>query len=322
MCYAALMENKMAWERAKKKLTVKTSLSECNQAQCLSQRLGQKGLYFGAELLKYALFAQRTTSQSLRIRQTIQLPHTAPSTKKPPPKLVFLLPVIKTWVWMRASVSPGKITHTHSQQGGTSVVYSGPPRHLIGEKWFILTRSPDWLMSITDLGMFYTCQTVLTYFVCIMCAQSLHTYTYASLYMYVCEPSATSWLGLELREFGHQAKTTCQTCTRLAERQSEPSHHTNNTYTEAKSPKLNGNNQYATLQWAIFITGENCLCGRLRHICTQKSLHACTFCSAQHMSHWVEVWWNTLIWFIEFRLYQPYEVAETPGANSSQSNKL
>lgn len=44
--------------------------------------LGQKGLYFRAELLKYALFAQRTTSQSLRIRQTIQLPHAAPSAKK------------------------------------------------------------------------------------------------------------------------------------------------------------------------------------------------------------------------------------------------
>lgn len=43
--------------KAAKKLTVKTSLSEYNEAQCLSQRLGQKGLYFGAELLKYALFA-------------------------------------------------------------------------------------------------------------------------------------------------------------------------------------------------------------------------------------------------------------------------
>ena len=48
----------------------------------LISTFGGKELYFGAELLKYALFAQRTTSQSLRIRQTIQLPHTTPSAKK------------------------------------------------------------------------------------------------------------------------------------------------------------------------------------------------------------------------------------------------
>lgn len=40
------------------------------------------GLYFGAELLKYALFEQCTTSQLLRIRQTIQLLYTPPSEKK------------------------------------------------------------------------------------------------------------------------------------------------------------------------------------------------------------------------------------------------
>lgn len=39
-----------------------------------------------------------------------------PPPKKPPPKLVFLWPVIKTWVWMRASVSLGTITHTHSER--------------------------------------------------------------------------------------------------------------------------------------------------------------------------------------------------------------
>lgn len=48
-----------------------------------------------------------------------------PAPKKPPPKLVFLWPVIKTWVWMRASVSPGKITHSHSQWGGNQHCVSG-----------------------------------------------------------------------------------------------------------------------------------------------------------------------------------------------------
>lgn len=82
-----------------------------------------------------------------------------PPKKKPSPKLVFLWPVIKTWVWMRASVSPGKITHTHSQRGGNNTVYSGPPQHLIGEKLFILTdllsRLADkhnWLQNVLHLS--------------------------------------------------------------------------------------------------------------------------------------------------------------------------
>lgn len=130
-----------------------------------------------------------------------------PPPKKPPPKLVFLWPVIKTWVWMRASVSPGKITHTHSQRGGTNAVYSGPPRHLIGEKWFISTDSLSWLAdkhnwpgNVLHLSNCFTD----AFMVCVyVCTEAAHIH----LYVYVCDrnekTSATSWLGLELREFGH-----------------------------------------------------------------------------------------------------------------------
>lgn len=230
---------------------------------------------------------------------------------------------------MRASVSPGKITHTHSQRGGTSAVYSGPPRHLIGEKWFISTDVLSWLADEHNwpghvLHLSHSSYLHCVYYVCIEPA-----YIHVCLLIHVCvwqKWKAFCYLLIRFRaqrvwSLSHDnLPDLYQTCRKTEE--SEPSHHTNNTYTEAKSPKLNGNNQNATLRRAISITGENCLCGCLRHVCTQKCLHACLFCSAQYMSYWVEVWWNTLIWFMEFRLYQPYEVAETPGANSSQSNKL
>lgn len=94
----------------------------------------------------------------------------------------------------------------------------------------------------------------------------------------------------------------------------EPSCHKNNEHTEANNNN-NQNNQNVTFQRAIFISGENWLCGCLRHVCTQKCVHAWVLCGAQYGSHWAEVWWNTLIWFMEFRFYQQYEVAEMPGAN-------
>lgn len=56
---------------------------------------GRGGLYYGAELLKYALFAQCTTSQLLRIRQTIQLLYTAPSEKKTSTQISLSLAIYK-----------------------------------------------------------------------------------------------------------------------------------------------------------------------------------------------------------------------------------
>lgn len=93
-----------------------------------------------------------------------------PPPKKPPPKLVFLWPVIKTWVWMRASVSPEKITHTHSQWGGSGVVYSTLPRHLMGAKWFISTDLAvmiGWWAQLTR-----ACSTV--HFPCVYSHVSIH----------------------------------------------------------------------------------------------------------------------------------------------------
>lgn len=44
---------------------------------------------------------------------------------------------------MRASVSPEKITHTHSQWEGTNAVYSIPPQNLNGKKGIILPWMAD-----------------------------------------------------------------------------------------------------------------------------------------------------------------------------------
>lgn len=211
-------------ESAKKNWPLRHRCLNKTKPQCLSQRLGQKGLYFGTELLKYALFAQRTTSQSLRIRQTIQLPHAAPSTKKPPPKLVFLWPVIKTWVWMRASVSPGKITHTHSQRGGTNAVYSGSPRHLIGKKRFILSwlaaehNWPGYVLHLSNSPLPFHVD---------VCSLSLDTYVFAFLSVHACsrkeKPSAPSWLALELWNFAIKPWQPARLAPDFAERRRCPS---------------------------------------------------------------------------------------------------
>lgn len=119
---------------------------------------------------------------------------------------------------MRASVSPGKITHTHSQWEGTYAVYSSPPQNLNGKKGFILPRLAD----ERPRHIFHLSNSLLTLRV-YGCTEPVYIQSmYVFLYMSVCsrnkKPSASSWLGLELREFGHYAMKTCQTCTSLAER--------------------------------------------------------------------------------------------------------
>lgn len=224
--------------------------------------LGQKGLYFRAELLKYALFAQRTTSQSLRIRQTIQLPHAAPSTKKPPPKLVFLWLVIKTWVWMRASVSPGKITHTHSQRGGTNAVYSIRPQDLIGEKWFML---PDWLLCITDRWH------VLHLSNSVVCC-CMH-----GAYIHICMPPYTCVCVTEEKSLLLPPESLA-----IKERQewvlAKPAHKQHSDRSRI--------NKVAAFLRAISITGENCLCDCLRHVQYVHKSISTHGCFAQYTRHW------------------------------------
>ena len=144
---------------------------------------------------------------------------------------------------MRASVSPGKITHTHSEgeltpgirrRSSTSdwreMIYLGPLLLLTGRNW----PRHVWHLSKT------------------FCTHT-HTRTHTSLYMYVWterkKPSATYWLGLELREFwplSHDNLPDLQPG--LAERQRSPSQ------TATQKQYVHGS-QVAALQRAISITG-------------------------------------------------------------------
>lgn len=112
------------------------------------------------------------------------------------------------------------------------------------------------------------------------CAKS--SYIYVCLHVCVTEnkkPSATSWLGLELREFGHSAMTTCQTCTRLRERHRSLSQATNNTYAEAKSPKLNDKNQKRHSEQFPLL--EKIVCVVISDIYVHKSMRT-RGCSVAH----------------------------------------
>lgn len=202
-----------------------------------------------------------------------------PPPKKPPPKLVFLWPVIKTWVWMRASVSPGKITHTHSQWEGTNAVCSSPPQNLNGKKGFILHRLAD----ERPRHIFHLSNSLLTLRV-YGCTEPVYIQPmYVASHMYVCsrnkKPSASSWLGLELREFGHYAMKTCQTCTSLAERggvRAKPPHiqHVHRSQITKVATLLNFHHWRELFLW-LYQT-----CMYTKCVCTW------VFCCSQY-SHWV-----------------------------------
>lgn len=203
LCCAALMENKKRHEgereRAKKKKNWPLRHRSLNKKK---KKKTKPNAYLNVWGRRG--FTSEQSCSNMRYLHSVQLPSHCglgkqysspilppPPKKKPPPKLVFLWPVIKTWVWMRASVSPGKITHTHSQWRGTNAGYSPPLLNIWLER-NDLSSPPSWL-AVTDPGTFDTCPRV-----------SVHTHTLP--YTCMCgqkrkKPSATYWLGLELREF-------------------------------------------------------------------------------------------------------------------------
>lgn len=179
-------------------------------------------------------------------------PMLPPPPKKPPTKLVFLWPVIKTWVWMRASVSPGKITHTRSQWGGTNAVYSSPPQHLIGKKWFILLRLADahnWPGHVLHLSnsSLTSCVYVCTKPIDIRVRLLIHVCVWRYLcYLLIRFRAQILW------PLSHDNLPDLnQTCRKTEE--SEPSHHANNTNREEQFPAR-----------------EKILSVCLRHVCTQR----------------------------------------------------
>lgn len=54
-----------------------------------------------------------------------------------------------------------------------------------------------------------------------------------------------------------------------------------------------------------------------------KTLYFRGYSAVNYMNCWVNVGWNSdeiMVWFIEFQLYEPHEVEDMPGANSTLSN--
>lgn len=116
---------------------------------------------------------------------------------------------------------------------------------------------PDCLMS--KLGAFSTSPTVCMYCVFMdrhsLCILALHVFLYMYVWSRNKKPSATSWLGLQLREFGHCAMKTCQTCRKRRSHGQATSHTT-------------------VLAKSLSITGNNHSCGCIRHVCQHsKYIH-------------------------------------------------
>lgn len=207
---------------------------------------------------------------------------------------------------MRASVSPGKITHTHSQWRGTNAGYSPPLLNIWLER-NDLSSSPSWL-AVTDPGTFDTCPRV-----------SVHTHT--SLYMYVWTEKEKAFCYLLIRFRAQRVLAIkpwqpARLAPGLAERQRSPSQAAtqNNTYTEAKLPLVG--EQFPSL-------GENSLCFNITttRTCTEVCACICVFLVPDTCSHQGWVTSKHLIYALQ-TLSCRMRSQRTLGANSSQSNKL
>lgn len=99
----------------------------------------------------------------------------APSAKKkPPPKLVLLWPVIKTWVWMRACVSPRKIIKlTMGREMQEVYIFICLLLNLTEEKCSRPIKEGFPISGWADLNLLYTCSTVAFLWRMFMCAWSM-----------------------------------------------------------------------------------------------------------------------------------------------------
>lgn len=208
---------------------------------------------------------------------------------------------------MRASVSPGKITHTHSQWRGTNAGYSPPLLNIWLER-NDLSSPPSWL-AVTDPGTFDTCPRV-----------SVHTHTLP--YTCMCgqkrkKPSATYWLGLELGEFWPLSHDNLPDLHQDLQKgrgvRAKPPHKT--TRTQKPSCRSSESSFHHWGKIACVLTSR-------RHVCAQKCARASVFflvpdtCSHQG---WVTS--KHLIYALQ-TLSCRMRSQRTLGANSSQSNKL
>lgn len=208
---------------------------------------------------------------------------------------------------MRASVSPGKITHTHSQWRGTNAGYSPPLLNIWLERNDLssppLLTGRNWPGHVWHLS------------------KSFSTHTHTSLYMYVWPEKEKAFCYLLIRFRARRVLAIkpwqpARLAPGLAERQRSPSQAAtqNNTYTEAKLPLVG--EQFPSL-------GENSLCFNITttRTCTEVCACICVFLVPDTCSHQGWVTSKHLIYALQ-TLSCRMRSQRTLGANSSQSNKL